>query len=76
MPLEFSKNSRIAAFVCAVTAIALIWGVLLPSIAARPEFETARLRFEECGVNASALFYSDHPRTYDARFSSHGTNQE
>lgn len=71
MPPESSKSSRVAALVCAVTAVTLIWGILLPSIAARPEFETARLRFEKCGVDPSALFYSDHPRTYDARYRSH-----
>jgi hypothetical protein len=51
-----------------VLALMLIWGVLLPSIAARPDFQAARLRFEESGVNPSAFFYTDHPRMFDGRF--------
>ena len=68
MPPESSKSKRVAVLAGAVLALMLIWGVLLPSIAALPGFQTARLRFEESGVNPSAFFYTDHPRMFDGRF--------
>jgi hypothetical protein len=68
MPPESSKNKRVAILAGAVLVLMLVWGVLLPSIAAWPRFQMARQRFEESGVNPSAFFYTDHPRMMEVRF--------
>jgi len=51
-----------------VIALMLIWGVVLPSIAAWPYFQKTRQRFEASGVNPSAFFYTDHPQMLDRSF--------
>lgn len=68
MPQKSSKSKRVAVLAGAVFALMLIWGVLLPSIAAWPGFQSAQRRFEQSGVNPSAFFYTDHPRMLDGRF--------
>ena len=68
MPPTYLQNSRVFLLVGIVVATMLVWGIVLPSIAARPDFTAARQRFEDCGIDASAFFYTDHPRTFKTGF--------
>ena len=57
-----SKASRWGRLLIAVVAIVACWGFVLPKLAQLPSVRDRIDRFEQAGINPSAVFYTDHPK--------------
>ncbi len=44
----------------AITAMALVWGVVLPRIEKTPRVQGRIKHLDDHGINPAALFYTDH----------------
>lgn len=57
-------NKRRLCLLAIVLVAGYLWGSVLPRWAADPEFRRAEAEFERAGIDATALFYTDHPRAF------------
>lgn len=63
MPSQPSLRRRCLRLMLSIAALAVVWTIILPRIATMDRYRLGEQRFRELGINPSALFYTDHPRT-------------
>lgn len=55
-----SRLRQYAMLLSGLMLIGLLWGIVLPRLAADPEFRALRREFREAGLDPSAFSYTDH----------------
>lgn len=60
-------GARLLKFGLALSAVALVWGCLLPALANVPAIRDHIESHERLGIDGSAKFYSEHPRAIEVQ---------
>ncbi len=62
-----TRPARVMGLSLIVLIAASAWGILLPRLARLPYFQDFQRRAQAEGIDATALFYTDHPRMWRDR---------